>query len=694
MSRAAERLTQLLLYPPEGEAPPWMGEALLLAWDLDKEVRQAAFKVERLQKDRATLSSLLTKTSRDLEESLLAQKRFLASVSHEIRTPLNALAGFVELLDGTSLDGKQKTFVANCLSSARHLQALINDVLDVSRIESGQLVFCEEEAELEELLLDAVALTSGRMEKRDVPLHVDIPALNYFVQADPVRIRQIFINLLGNALKFTKSGYVRLSLVKAEERGDRVHFRAQVEDTGIGIPAGKINRLFTPFMQAHDASYGGTGLGLYLSRALARLMGGDITVESSENEGSRFYVTFSLHKGRCKEQAYDFGGRTFLIACGDQSRSGDLYRKLRAVGALVLILPGNGGVVEALDCCRAIPALHAAILDVELFGGKCAFLAGLLRELHPGIFVLGMTGGKEIWNEKEFDSLLARPFSFHRLAGVVHDALHSTQVTENWLPALSELGVLVADDVEMNIQLMQEMLKTHFNIKADVARNGEDAVGMVRRSVYSIVFMDVQMPVMDGLAATREIRKFNSDLPIVGLSANAFAEDAEKARAAGMNAYLAKPVSTEELRKVLLGLVRRKSEARLGDVKPGAGAANGIFPCEGLWQSAMNCLTREYGGEVAASVMSVSVSSLKDVLGDLEDALERKDAGTVRAGFHSLKGLFLTLGFDEPGKLSGYVEAALKRGGTLGEVREDGARIIRFAGSFIAEIGEKLSEMR
>lgn len=694
MSSASERLSQLLLHPPEGEAPPWMGEALLLAWDMDREVRQAAFKVERLQKDKATLSSLLTKTSHDLEESLLTQKRFLASVSHEIRTPLNALIGFIELLGGTPLNDRQKNFVGNCLSSSRHLLALINDVLDVSRIESGQLVFSEEETALEDLLLDAVLMAAGKTENRAVQMRVDVPGLNYFVLADPVRIKQIFINLLGNALKFTERGHVRLALQQAEEAGDTVRFHVLVEDTGIGIPADKLGQLFSPFRQAHASHYGGTGLGLYLSRALARLMGGDVTVESGEGEGSRFHVTFGLRKGRAKELAFDFGGRTFLTASADEALLADLDAKLQAVGAQVVTLSGGGRIVEALESCRAVPAIHAAILDVELFGGKCRYFAELLRELHPDIFILGMAGAEGGRDVTEFDSLLAKPFSFHKLADAIHAALHDRRRSRRSLPALSELGVLVVDDVEMNLLLMQEMLKSYFNIKPDVARNGEEAVAMARRTAYNIVFMDVHMPVMDGLSATGEIHKFKPNLPIVGLSANAFAEDRETARAAGMNGYLTKPVKRDELEKTLLGLVQVKPGNMQGGAEP-AYVTERPPPDGSLRQTVLDYLTRKYGADIAASVIKASVASLQGVLTDIEQGHAAGDGGRVYAGFHALKGLFLSLGMDDPGRQAAAVEAALKNGAEPAAVLDDGEAVLGFARAFMAEInGWKHAEER
>lgn len=697
MSGASERLIHLLLHPPEGKAPAWMGEALLLAWDLDKEVRQAEFKMERLQKDKAILSSLLTKTSRDLEESLLTQKCFLASVSHEIRTPLNALTGFVELLHDTPLNDRQQSFVENCLSSSRHLLALINDVLDVTRIESGQLLFCEEEAALEDLLLDAVVLTAGKAGNRNVHLRVDIPGLNYFVMADPVRIKQIFINLLGNAFKFTEAGEIRLALLAAEDAGETVRFRVLVEDTGIGIPAAKLGQLFSPFRQAHASHYGGTGLGLYLSRALARLMDGDVTVESREGEGSRFHVAFSLRKGCQKELAFDFGGRNILLAGRDQAQCDDLSGKLRTVGAQVLEMPASEKIFDALDFCRTAPPLHAAILDVGLFGGKCHYFAELLRELHPGIFILGVTGGEEGRNAPEFNSLLLRPFSFHKLADEIHHALHNQHRAGRSLEALSELSVLVVDDIEMNIQLMQEILKTHFNIKPDVARSGEEAVSMVRRSAYNIVFMDVQMPLMDGLDATREIRTFNPTLPIVGLSANAFADDMEKAGAAGMSGYLTKPMKRSDLEKVLFGVLRGKSVLTQALAEPPAKPEKFLPAPPGgtLRQTAHDRLTREYGAEIATGVIAASRESLRSLLADIEAGFGREDAGEVQAGFHSLKGLFLSLWMDEPGRQAAAIEAALKAGGTLGAAREKSEAVFHFARNFLAEIsGEQQGEMK
>lgn len=273
---------------------------------LQKSVDKLQFNALRAQKDKEMMSSLLKKTSDDLNASLSAEKKFLASMNHEIRTPLNAINGFIELLRKTSLNTKQREFVSNIYVSSDHLLSLINDVLDVSKIEAGQMELTESEVDLEALLMETVMLTSARV-KAGVELKIEIPELDFLVNIDALRFKQIFVNLLSNAAKFTKKGFIKLSLDEIKEQADdKVWMKFCVQDSGIGIPKEKVPQLFTAFSQAHSSSHGGTGLGLYLSKSIASVMGGTISLESIEGEGSTFFIEVLLTKGIQRSEQYDF----------------------------------------------------------------------------------------------------------------------------------------------------------------------------------------------------------------------------------------------------------------------------------------------------------------------------------------------------------------------------------------------------
>ncbi len=265
---------------------------------LSKDVKALEFRNQRAQRDKTIVSSLLTKVSTDLESSLQVQKRFIASVSHEIRTPLNAIMGFLELLSDSGLNTQQQEWLVPALSSSQHLMTLINDVLDVSKAEAGQLELHPQVIALDELLRETIALMTPKLQDKPVSIHTDIPVLSRYVLADPVRLKQIVLNLLSNAIKFTYQGRIDVSLQIAPIDAKLLTVKITIRDTGIGIPADKIDTLFMPFAQAHRrANNEGTGLGLYLSQALAKLMTGQIILSSEEGVGTSCVVQLTLTQG-------------------------------------------------------------------------------------------------------------------------------------------------------------------------------------------------------------------------------------------------------------------------------------------------------------------------------------------------------------------------------------------------------------
>ena len=245
-----------------------------------------------------TFSDVTEKRRREeaLREALAAEKRFLASMSHEIRTPLFGIIGSLDLLASVRVDPAHQGWIDNAQLSARHLLSLLNDILDVSKMDAGQIELGREAFDLDQLLADCAAITRDRV-RPGVELRHEGAAISRLVVGDPTRVRQIVLNLLGNAAKFTERGRIKLRAVVRPGEGDRVSVGIDVEDSGVGIPEAALGGLFQQFRQAHGARYGGTGMGLYLTRSLARLMGGDVTVESVEGRGSRFHVELSLGLG-------------------------------------------------------------------------------------------------------------------------------------------------------------------------------------------------------------------------------------------------------------------------------------------------------------------------------------------------------------------------------------------------------------
>jgi signal transduction histidine kinase/CheY-like chemotaxis protein len=517
----------------------------------EKEWEIIEFKYNRAMKDRQVLSSLLTKTSEDLKQSLEAEKKFISSMSHEIRTPLNSIIGFIDLMKTTRLSDEQKGYLDNASVSADHLMSLISNILDVSKIEAGQLEAREEEFSLEDILIDCLVIISTRVKEGVALLH-DLPDLDHFVIGDAVRIKQIFVNLLGNAAKFTYEGHIRLSLSKSEvQDGDKMRISVCVEDTGIGIPETHISTIFSPFIQVHGSISGGTGLGLYLSNCLAKLMGGEIEVQSTPGMGTSFTVHMVLKRGSTKENKFTFNDMTIIIVEDDEKLRFDLYMKLWMRGATVLT-PEFKKPTDIINfCTSAGTTANLIILNLDIFKDLSFGLATLLKDSMPEMSILGVTAQGSSISSHAADVLLRKPFTYYKLAEIMSGLCSRSKS----LPTASELvgmRVLVVEDMDMNVLLAESMFETFFHLRVSVARDGLEALEKAVEGAYDIIFMDIQMPRMDGITATRKIREKGVKTPISGMTADAFSDSMERAMKAGMDDYITKPIKKEQIERVLL----------------------------------------------------------------------------------------------------------------------------------------------
>jgi signal transduction histidine kinase/DNA-binding response OmpR family regulator len=539
-------------------------------------------KLEELQQHLACRQEI----ERQLEDISRAKSEFLAIVSHEIRTPLNAIAGMTELLADTKLDEEQKEFVDIVRISGERLLTMINNILDFSKIEAKKLELEEQPFHLAECIEESLRLfLSGAIEKNLELAYLLEPQTPTTILGDSVRLRQILSNLLSNAIKFTKTGeivvYVSATPINEPacdaKRGDRTYeIRFAVKDTGIGIPAEHLDRLFKSFSQV-DASttrkYGGTGLGLSISKELCELMGGKMWVHSSENQGSTFYFT-AIVKARASETPdahqeiqRDLAGKRVLIVDDNATNQKILTLQAQSWGMYTCAVESGTKAIEWLK--RGV-TFDVALLDMQLPDLDGIALAKAIRQQPhcqklPLVMLTSLTKleSHQQIQELDFAAIASKPIGQTQLHNIFRQifsekslkvvAKSSCTFSQSNLAQEFPLEILVADDRSIDREVMRLLLEK-LGYRPDVASNGIEVLKALQDKAYDVIFMDVQMPEMDGIKTTQKIaleHPEGSKPRIIAITAEVGSENRDKCLAAGMDDYLAKPTDLEQLRQVL-----------------------------------------------------------------------------------------------------------------------------------------------
>jgi len=662
---------------------------------LEDRVKERTLELQKEINERIKTEKELTKAKIAAERANSAKSEFLANMSHEIRTPMNAVIGMTSLLHSTSLTAEQLEYVESVRNSGENLLTVINDILDFSKIEAGKIELENVAYDMRECIEVCLDLQATKAMEKGLNLAYFIDKKTpVSVFGDVARLRQILTNLLGNAVKFTENGEIVVSVSSKFLKNKKYELQFTVKDTGIGIPKKRMDRLFLSFSQVDSSTtrkYGGTGLGLIISKKYAEMMGGKMWVQSKVGEGTSFHFTI-------KAEANPDGKRTITQ---------DLIPKLE--GKEVLIVDDNNTNIKilteqlkswgmkshattspnkALDWVKQDMPYNIAILDMQMPEMDGLTLAKKIRNQRNAnelpMIMLSSMGKRDDWesiSELEFAHILSKPIKqshlFNVLIETIYGApfkiekdLHHLKVDVN-MSKKYPLRILVAEDNIVNQKVALRILEK-MGYRADIASNGIEAIQAIERQKYDVLLMDVMMPEMDGLEATRIISQNyekNQRPRIVAMTANAMKGDKEKCIEAGMDDYIAKPINIKELMQALIHC--SFEEKRTPSLSAGIAdqqTMENMKMCESpvideaVIQELMN-FNGEKNNEFLQEMISIFLEDTDILIGELTDAIKSENKELFTRSAHTLKSTSANIGAVKLSEMGKELEMMGKNGG-------------------------------